>query len=405
MTFYQLAFRYLKRKRSKTILLFLVFLLINTMILSTNMILRSTQDSKMTLQEKANAKIIAEIKDEKHKILESQIEKINKLEEVATINRKASNVALPIDFHVVSNNDNTEVENRTVSLLSYDDASLDSAFSDKRYRLSEGELANNTQQGIVINSLLADINNLKIGDMVELETLDANLASVEIVGLFLSGNESKQDGSLLSINRIENQIFMDHITYAKLYTSMEYESVSIYTKQPTQLEALSIDVKQILGDTVELTTSDVLYRQMEAPLQQVSNIMTWMLVLSFLTGIIIISLLLCMWMRLRKKEIAIFISLGYPKVNMYCQILFETFLVFFISMLCACGSGSVMTTCLQAFMTNVEEIGVTLQTSIQTNDIGMLFLMGSLIVLIAVGGSLLPVLKANPKDTLSKMEG
>lgn len=405
MTFYQLAFRYLKRKRSKTILLFLVFLLINTMILSTNMILRSTQDSKMTLQEKANAKIIAEIKDEKHKILESQIEKINMLEEVATINRKASNVALPIDFHVVSNNDNTEVENRTVSLLSYDDASLDSAFSDKRYRLSEGELANNTRKGIVINSLLADINNLKIGDMVELETLDANLASVEIVGLFLSGNESKQDGSLLSINRIENQIFMDHITYAKLYTSMEYESVSIYTKQPTQLEALSIDVKQILGDTVELTTSDVLYRQMEAPLQQVSNIMTWMLVLSFLTGIIIISLLLCMWMRLRKKEIAIFISLGYPKINMYCQILFETFLVFLISMLCACGSGSVMASFLQNFMTCAEETSVTLQTSIQINDIGMLFLMGSLIVLIAVGGSLLPVLKANPKDTLSKMEG
>lgn len=57
MAFYQLAFRYLKRKKSKTILLFFVLLIVSSMILSTNMILRATADSKAAIGEKQKQKL------------------------------------------------------------------------------------------------------------------------------------------------------------------------------------------------------------------------------------------------------------------------------------------------------------------------------------------------------------
>ena len=61
MTFYQLAFRYLKRKKAKAILLFFVLLIVSSMILSTNMILRATADSKTAIGEKTKAKVVENI--------------------------------------------------------------------------------------------------------------------------------------------------------------------------------------------------------------------------------------------------------------------------------------------------------------------------------------------------------
>ena len=38
-------------------------------------------------------------------------------------------------------------------------------------------------------------------------------------------------------------------------------------------------------------------------------------------------------------------------------------------------------------------------------DIGMLFLLGGAVILVALCCSILPILRANPKDILAKMEG
>ena len=55
MPFYKRSFLYLIRKRTKSILLLLIFLLVNSMILSTNMILRATERTEADMQEKTKA--------------------------------------------------------------------------------------------------------------------------------------------------------------------------------------------------------------------------------------------------------------------------------------------------------------------------------------------------------------
>ena len=79
MAFYQLAFRYLKRKKSKTILLFFVLLIASSMILSTNMILRATADSKAAIGEKTKAKVVMGILKEENKITLDDVEWIKGL--------------------------------------------------------------------------------------------------------------------------------------------------------------------------------------------------------------------------------------------------------------------------------------------------------------------------------------
>ena len=76
MKFYQLGFRYLQRKKGKTILLLIVLILVNSMILGTSMILRTTNESKQAMQEKTNSKIVAEITSKDSKITENEANKI-----------------------------------------------------------------------------------------------------------------------------------------------------------------------------------------------------------------------------------------------------------------------------------------------------------------------------------------
>ena len=83
--FNQLCF--CKSRKRKTILLLIVLILVNSMILGTSMILRTTNESKQAMQEKTNSKIVAEITSKDSKITENEVNKIETLEDVSSINR------------------------------------------------------------------------------------------------------------------------------------------------------------------------------------------------------------------------------------------------------------------------------------------------------------------------------
>ncbi|MCI8513846.1 MAG: ABC transporter permease [Lachnospiraceae bacterium] len=405
MTFYQLAFRYLKRKKAKTILLFFVLLIVNGMILSTNMILRATADSKAAIQEKTNAKVVMESRKKEAGITQEEVERIRNREEVSHVNRLAEDKVFPVNFYPITNSDSPDESNRKVSLLSYDNLANDSGFSEGVYRLISGSYIAPDVKGAVVNSHLADANQLTLGDMIELENGEGKRASFRIVGIFLSGNESKQPQGMVSVNRIENQIFTDNVSYANLSGTNAYTRLSVYCKNPEQLHTLEKNLNEMLSDKADSTTSDTLYRQMVLPLEQIARAARLMLILTLLTGTAIVSFLLCMWMRTRQKEAAVFISLGKSKTDIFLQIFLEAFFVFALSILGACGLGNLMAGVLQNILANSETTGGSFAVLLQLKDIAALTGLGSLPVSAAVVVSLLPILKANPKDTLSKTEG
>ena len=405
MTFYQLAFRYLKRKKAKAILLFFVLLLVSSMILSTNMILRATEDSKAEIQEKTKSKIVLEITKEENRITQQEVEEILNLEEVSTVNCQNKGQAFPNNFYPVTTNDSTEENNQKIMLFSYDDLQNDSAFYEGRYRLVSGNYITKDKRGAVINSSLADSNGLELGDDIKIENTEGKIVSLKIVGLFLSGSERKQTEKMDSVDRIENQIFVDNESYSQLLGNTGYYKVSVYCKNPEQLPTLEKQLRSIFPEKVSFTSSDTLYRQMALPLDQITRVANLMLVLTLITGIVIVSLLLCMWMRTRQKEAAIFISLGKSKYSIFLQVFLESFLVFLVSIIGACGLGSLMAEFLQKALTHSETTEVSLNVFLQGKDIGSLVVWGSFLVLTAVLVSLFPILKANPRDTLSRMEG
>ena len=124
------------------------------------MILRATADSKTAIGEKTKAKVVMEILKEDDRITPDDVEGIKDLEEVSTVNCLAKNDVFPVNFQLVTGSDSTEASNQKASLLSYDNLENDSGFSEGVYRLVSGSYIAEDIKGIVINSYLADANQI-----------------------------------------------------------------------------------------------------------------------------------------------------------------------------------------------------------------------------------------------------
>lgn len=405
MKFYQLAFRYLCRKKSKTFILLLVLLFINSMILGSYMILHATEDSRITMQEKMGTKAVLEVKGSDRFITENEVREIRDMDGVISVNRMADSAVYPVNFNPITNSDSEEENNWKVTLLSYDELERDSAFSDLRYRLMKGDMiTEGSGKGAVINFALADANGLEIGDEMEVGTETGSVINVKIIGVFVAGSERNQMDTLPAVNRIENQIFIDNESYTGLFDNAGYRKIAVYTKKPDQIDVLVQELKDFLGSRAEIATADILYRQLEVPLNRIVRVMKLMLVFTLAAGVTITSILLCMWMRSRKREIAVFISMGKKKTDIFMQVFMETAAVFCLSVFGACVIGSGMAGIMKELLME-ENTAVLLSVSLQAGDIAAMFFAGGCIAVIAVCISLLPILRANPKDILSKMEG
>ena len=405
MPFYQRSFLYLIRKRTKSILLLLIFLLVNSMILSANMILHATERTEAAMQEKTKAKVVCDAADTANMITDKEAEKIENLANVTSVNRLGQQSAYLTDLTPVTASDSTEQDNLKVSLQSFDDMETDSPFEDQSYRFTDGELITpETQYGAVINAGFADANGLQIGDQISFETENGKTVTVKVIGEYLAGNESRQDKSTLAVYRVENQIYIDNTAYLELFGDGFYK-VSAYTGQPDLLGSLAGEVQDILQDKAEVTTSDALYQQMKAPLTQITRVVELMRMLTFITGTVIVSLLLCMWMRSRQKEMAVFLSMGEQKFTIFLQALLEAAVLFLIAMAGACALGLLAAKALQSILLTSVTTDISLDVSLQFADIALLLGLGSAVVVIAVLVSLVPVIRANPKDILSRMEG
>ena len=406
MPFYQRGVLYLTRKRAKSILLLMIFLFVNSMILGTNMILHAAQSTEAAMKEKTKAKVVCEMADAGQPVTEEDARGIGNLDAVTSINRMGQQAAYLPELLPVTGNTSTEADNQKVSLLSFDDMETDSPFADQSFRLTEGRLIGpDSRYCAVVNQGFAQANGLKVGDTFSLENEEGKKTTVEIIGEYLAGNETRQEKETLALYRQENQIYIDNTAYLELFGEKGFYKLSAYVSQPELLDSLAGEMQEIVGEKAGVTTSDTLYQQMKAPLTQITRVVSLMRLLAFGTGTAVVSLLLCMWMRSRQKEMAVFLSMGEGKSVVFWQALLESAVVFLIALLGACALGAAAAGWMQKLLLATVDTGASLTVTLQAGDIAQLLGIGGAVVGIGVLLSLIPVLRSNPKDILSRMEG
>ena len=386
--------KYLTRKKSKSILLLLVFLVVNIMVLSTNAMIHSLDNTKDGIKQNTKSKFIVNIVNEKYPITNTVLDELGKLENINFINKR-SNFFISINS-VKAVNDTTG--KKQLNVIAYDDISKDSLFEEGKYKLSKGTIRELGENDIIINHTFAELNDLDIGDTL---SINENI-SAKIIGIFMSKDEEKQPDMIASKDRIENQIFISQELMSKINENPTYTEVYAYVNNPDLIQIMQNEVSEICKD-YDVTNTDTLYQQIKIPLDQVQRVASLIQIITVITSCVITTLLLSMWIRARYKEMAVMISLGIYKLQIYFQTFMESFILFIIASVMAGAITFGFLDTLTTFMPTIENVSV--QLNISFNDIAIQFIVGTLTIDVALLIAQMPVLKTNPKEILSKMEG
>lgn len=398
MNFVKRAMCYVRRKSGKSVLLFFLFLVADITILGTLAILDTSSGINDEIRRQTNAKVVIENLEVNRSLTEQDYRKLLDIASINSMNRMAKCILYPNGFAPITGADENEIGQ--VCLIGFDDMEKDSPFTENVCRLVAGEFAKNENE-IVINQHLAEQNQIEIGDELCFISENEN-GSARVTGFYLTGNERKQTENVLTINRIENQIYTN-LSFAVEMGAERYEKIIAYVNNPEQLSETADLIGNALGEGLGISTQDTMYQKMKFSIMQIERVTKLVFGLTVMTSIFVVGMLLCMWMRNRKVEIAVFVSLGISKLEVFLQMMTEIVCIYFLSCMMSAGVFRAIMPFLSELMGGMD--GVRMNLVFSMRNVWKVWGIGVIVLILITLIVMLPCLTKKIKDTLSEMEG
>lgn len=396
----QRAWRCLVRNPGKTLLLALVLFAASALYLGTTVILDAATQAQETLAAKTQAKIICEATDAAQPLAATDVDRVAACAGVARVKRQLQATVTLENGTPVTRSDSTARANSQLSLIGLDDLASDGPFADGSYRLQEGQ-CDVGKDGVIVNAVLAAQNDWQIGDAITIEAAGKTL-QLSICGIFSAGNEEKQSANTLALGRIENQLYASAEQVATLGDAATLVQLYAVSDAPWRLDALADELQQLFGRRAEITTAATLYEQTAAPLAQLSLVVTLLRTVAVVAAAFVTALLLTMWLRTRRREMAILLSLGAQKRTLFAQVLLEVEAVFAAS---ACTALAVVWMVAQMWRASLaQQFGSALTLQLHFGTIAGFILAGGVLLAACIALAMLPILRKHPRSLLSEME-
>ena len=236
--------------------------------------------------------------------------------------------------------------NETVGAYASTDTRYDTYFAEGYLKLSTGSPLTEADAGkVLISRALAEANGLQVGDSILLcepeytlkrsgEQRQAASVSVEIAGLFETSGDSTE---MFSNWSMENSIFttLSDLHQARPTNAEEsYESIRFYARDPADVEDMINAMKALPlmedGDfTVSADTASV--DAVMEPLKNMEHLVTALILLILCVGAAVLYLVLSGRIRERSHETGVFLALGVSRWKIFLQYLCEMLLIAFVA--------------------------------------------------------------------------
>ncbi|MCI8668089.1 MAG: ABC transporter permease [Lachnospiraceae bacterium] len=285
-----------------------------------------------------------------------------------------------------------------------------SKFQSGKYKLVDGRhITPDDKHACLISKELADYNKLSVGDKFKMYSLDSDaISEFEIIGIF-DGTEGTS-GNALTVDEIPaNCGYIDYATMFELWGDElnGYQQLIIYVEDPVSIQNVYDKIAalpELKGKTLKLSIDTEEYDVVSTPLESLQELMSTTIIIISVVSVVILTLLLTIWIRGRKKEIGILLSIGKSKANIILQIFTETFIVAVISFVASIPFSNLIAEQAGAFLVSRVTTGTAdLNVQIDAAYLLPLYLIGILLIAIAVIASSWTVVRSNPKDILTKM--
>lgn len=182
-----------------------------------------------------------------------------------------------------------------------------------------------------------------------------------------------------------------------------YEKIIAYVNNPEQLSETADLIGNTLGEGLGISTQDTMYQKMKFSIMQIERVTKLVFGLTVMTSIFVVGLLLCMWMRNRKVKIAVFISLGIPRLEVFLQMMTEIVCIYSLSCMMSAGVFRAIIPFLSELMGGME--GVRMNLVFSMRNVWKVWGIGVIVLILITFIVMLPCLTKKIKDTLSEMEG
>lgn len=393
------ALCYIRRKKMKSVLLLLLFLVINSMVLGTLGIRKVSLGLAEELRKNAESKIILESMDVNRPFGETDMQAIKDVPNVNRLNRISEIQAVSTTCIPVAGSEGSE---DMFCIHGYDKLENDSPFADKVYRLTEGDYPQESDE-VVISQFLAEHNGIQPGDKIIFKTTDGSGQETVVTGLFLSGMERSQTENVRTVNRIENQIYGTADFVNRLSGGNSFINVAVYVNDPEQLIETKETLEKMYQGRAAIGMTDRTFQKLKMMIGQTGRITLLIFILTVAAGSLITGLLLAMWMRNRKTEIAVLISLGISKKDIFSQMVLEEMIIYSLAF---AGAGMVV----KFLLPQISNSLAIMQEGSMTPELSSGWML--LVLCLGLAGAVVltviaifPYMKKPVKEILSEMEG
>lgn len=330
---------YVVRKPLKTLILFTIILAMSTLSIVSLAIKSSTDKAKNETFKNISNSFSMEINRRTNpgtprgagNVKGEDLKKISETGLIDGYVKRISSVADLQGYDLVESAETAQNQNperkknfgRAVMVTGINDSSKENTFVSESYKLVEGEhIKDSDTNKILMHKDLAQKNGLKIGDKIKLKSniYDADnvkqaneTVEVEIKGLFDGQNAGPVT---VSQELYQNNIISDIKTAANLYGNTEdtatYLDSTFYIKGDKDIDEVMKQIEKLDIDwnSYMLVKSSSNYPVLQKTISGVYGLTNKMFIATMVFSGLIIGLILLLWINARKKEIAIYLSLG-----------------------------------------------------------------------------------------------
>lgn len=453
MSFMSRAWLYIIRKKGKSILLFVILLVMATFVLTALALGNASKSAQQDLRQSLGGSFLIgfdytennpylKIEDVEggtlmystQQISPELVKQIRGIEGIRECSATVERLAAFPSLQLFTGNIPVEEEFRKSSkIISTWKSEELTRFTSGQLTLTEGRhiMPDDENKGIISKDL-AEKNGLKIGDKIQTD----RGVEIEIVGLFSPKEIEGINDQVTTYDKIQNLIITDLatlVTYENGPAIQGFNELTVSVDDPQNMEKIISTVKKITGVDwrgFSFLIDNEDYENAASSLEQLSELVSIILIVALIVSIAILSLILTMWARTRIHETGVLLSVGISKMSILGQYIAEVLLIavlaFSLSYFSANAIAGQMGNILQSGQivsevqqedglstgtrgeagTNIgdQEIEAPeLQVRVQLEEMGLLFLIGIVIVTVSAGISSISVMRLKPREILSKM--
>ncbi len=455
------AFLYTMRKKTKTLILFLVLVTISTFILTGLSIYKAADGSALSLRQSVSGSIRLELDENNRKnwqyqqvaggmlvdyvgvpITDEDIHKIMSIDGIKVYNGLGDGSVFAKDFSFISGFSFGAGSDYS-RLPSVTDSEYFNFFTRKAFQLVEGRhIKEGDDHVVLISTAIAEKNTLKLGDTITVQCCyDSGIypdVTLTIIGIY--AYEADNEFNTTSTDK-RNRLIIDHKAMQEIMQRdvIQYDNgVDFYVDDPREMERIASQIKalDLDWDSFILTMDNSAYEAVASPLTAMQNLIVWLIVGCVAVSVGILILILSMWIKQRRHETGILLSVGISKSRIILQYTIEVLMIavvafglsFFTSSLISQGVSDLIfhqvsesqplpeielpddgteyldiTGQYIPYDTSNVETLESVQVNVSPNYLLYIYIFGTLLIVFSVSAASISVIQMKPKKILSQM--